>query len=157
MPLAPDFEPVGFSTWDLPERERLSRWREEFGRGMVGVDIEPVTSDQPFYAEATLQALPGVRTALCAGSLARLNRTHALAADGGDSVGLIVNLGAKANVSQRGGDVTLDAGDAILMTADDAGILTSTHHFDILLPRGPLAARVRNLDGAIMRPIPRSI
>jgi hypothetical protein len=124
---------------------------------MVGVDIEPVTSDQPFYAEATLQALPGVRTALCAGSLARLNRTHALAADGGDSVGLIVNLGAKANVSQRGGDVTLDAGDAILMTADDAGILTSTHHFDILLPRGPLAARVRNLDGAIMRPIPRSI
>jgi AraC-like DNA-binding protein len=157
MLTAADFAPVRFSTWDLPERERLSRWREEFGRGMVSVDVEPVTSDQPFYAEATLQALPAVRTALCAGSLARLNRTRALAADGNDSVWLIVNLGAKANVFQRGADVTLDAGDAILLTADDAGIVTSTHHLDILLPRGPLAARVSNLDGAIMRLIPRSI
>ena len=157
MLTAADFAPVRFSTWDLPERERLSRWREEYSRGMVDVDVEPVTSDEPFFAEATLQALPAVRTALCAGSLARLNRTRALAADGGDSVGLIVSLSAKANVFQRGEDVTLNAGDAILMSAGDAGILTSTHHLDILLPRGPLAARVRNLDGAIMRPIPRSI
>ena len=101
MRAACDFNPVRFSTWDLPERERLSRWREEFGRGIVSVDVEPVASDRPFYAEATLQALPGVRTALCAGSLARLNRTRALAADGDDSVGLVVSL-AKANIFQRG-------------------------------------------------------
>ena len=57
MRAACDFNPVRFSTWDLPERERLSRWREEFGRGIVSVDVEPVAADRPFYAEATLQAL----------------------------------------------------------------------------------------------------
>ena len=156
MRAACDFTPVRFSTWDLPERERLSRWREEFGRGIVSVEVEPVASDRPFYAEATLQALPGVRTALCAGSLARLNRTRALVADGDDSVGLVVSLSAKANIFQRGANVTLDAGDAIPLSNDDVGIVTSTRHLGILLPRGPLAGRVNNLDGAFMRLIPRS-
>src|SRR5215469_12196809 len=156
MRAACNFNPVRFSTWDLPERERLSRWREEFGRGIVSVDVEPVASDRPFYAEATLQALPGVRTALCAGSLARLNRTRALVADGDDSVGLVVSLSAKVNIVQRGANVTLDAGDAIPLSNDDVGIVTSTRHLGILLPRGPLAGRVNNLDGAFMRLIPRS-
>src|SRR5579862_8882326 len=79
MPL--DSAPVRFSTWDLPERERLDRWREEFGRRIIGVEIEPRGSQVPFYAEATLQVLPGVRIASCTGSAARLNRTSALAAD----------------------------------------------------------------------------
>lgn len=127
-PTAADFAAVRFSTWDWPERERLPRWREEFGRGMVSVDVEPVGSDLPFYAEATLQALPGVRTAFCAGSPARMNRTRALAADADDSIWLVVNLGPKATVSQRGDDIALDLGDAIPMFTDDAGILTSTDH-----------------------------
>jgi AraC-like DNA-binding protein len=97
-----------------------------------------------------------VRTALCAGSLARLNRTRALVADGDDSVGLVVSLSAKANIFQRGANVTLDAGDAIPLSNDDVGIVTSTRHLGILLPRSPLAGRVNNLDGAFMRLIPRS-
>jgi hypothetical protein len=56
---ATEFAPVRFSTSGLPERERLPRWREEYGRCLVSVDIEPLSSDEPFYAEATLQALPG--------------------------------------------------------------------------------------------------
>jgi hypothetical protein len=42
---AADFAPVRFSTDDLPEREQLPRWREEFGRGLVRVDIEPLSSE----------------------------------------------------------------------------------------------------------------
>jgi AraC-like DNA-binding protein len=156
-PSAADFAPVRFSTWDWPERERLPRWREEFGRGMVSVDIEPVGSDLPFYAEATLQALPGVRTAFCAGSPARMNRTRALAADADDSIWLVVNLGAKATVVQRGDDIALDVGDAIPMFTDDAGILTSTDHLGILLRRAALALRVGDLDGAMLRVIPRPV
>jgi AraC-like DNA-binding protein len=156
LPATADFTPVRFSTWDIPERERVSRWREEFGRGIVSVDIEPVGPDRPFYAEAMLQTLPGVRIVLCAGSPARLNRTRALAADGDNSIGLILNLGAKANVFQ-GGDVALDAGDAIPIVTNDVCILTSTQHLGILLPRAPLAARVSNLDAAMMRVIPRSV
>ena len=31
-----------FSTSSLPQRERVSRWREEFARGPVQVDLEPL-------------------------------------------------------------------------------------------------------------------
>jgi AraC-like DNA-binding protein len=150
-----DFAPVRFSTDDLPERERLPRWREEFGRGLLRVDIEPL-SDLPFRAEATLQALPGVRTASCAGSAARFNRTRSLAAEGDESIGLVVNFDPKAVVSQRGKDVMLGAGDAIPILTHEPGILTTTHHLGILLPRAALAWRVSDVDDATMRVIPHS-
>jgi hypothetical protein len=93
---AGDFVPVRFSSRDLPERERLPRWREEFGRGIVRADIEPISRHLPFHAEATLQALPGVRTVRCAGSAVRFERSRAMAADGTGAIGLVVNLGPKA-------------------------------------------------------------
>ncbi|AMN41547.1 helix-turn-helix transcriptional regulator [Rhodoplanes sp. Z2-YC6860] len=148
------FAPVRFSTRDLPERERLPRWREEFGRGLVSVDIEPVSSSEPFHAEAILQALPGVRTAVCTGSAARFDRTRAMAASGDDSVGLVVNLGPKAAVSQHGQDVALETGDAFPIFTDAAAVLTSSNHLGILLPRAPLVGRVADLDRAAGRAIP---
>jgi AraC-like DNA-binding protein len=151
-----DFAPVRFSTDDLPERERLTRWREEFGRGMVYVDIEPLSPDRPFYADVTLQALPGVHMGNSKGSAARMTRTRALVGEGGGGlIGLVANLGPKASVIQRGRDDTLGVGDAYPMVTDEAAILTSTHHIGILMPRATLAARVSNLDGAVMRVIPR--
>jgi hypothetical protein len=83
MPPTADFEPIRFSTSDLPERERVDRWREGFGRRVIGVEIEPRASDAPFYAEATLHALPACRIASCAGSAGRLNRAPTLAAQRG--------------------------------------------------------------------------
>jgi AraC-like DNA-binding protein len=152
---AADFAPLRFSTSDLPKRERLSRWREEFGRGLVRVDIEPL-SDGPFHAEATLQALPGVRMASCAGSAARFNRTRVMAAEGDDSIGLVVNLNARATVAQRGKDVTLRPGDAVFVLTQEPGILTSTGQLGILLPRAAIAARFRNVDDMAMRVIPHA-
>src|SRR4051812_38384472 len=90
-----------FSTGNLPERERLSRWREEFGRGLVRVEIEPLAADdRPFQAQATFQALPGVRTGVCTGTLAHYERTRALAAKGDGSIGVIINLEGHAAGSQ---------------------------------------------------------
>jgi hypothetical protein len=34
-------------------------WREQFGRALLRADIEPLAL--PFYVEAELRALPGVR------------------------------------------------------------------------------------------------
>jgi AraC-like DNA-binding protein len=146
-----------FSTWDFPERERLPRWREEFARGLVRVEIEPLASDdRPFHAEATLQAFPGVRTGECMGSLARYDRTRALAAKGDGSIGVIVNLEGNAAVSQLGRDVTLGPGDAVAVLTDEPGILTCTGHLGLVLPRTALAARVGNIEDAAMRLIPRA-
>lgn len=142
---------------DLPERERLPRWREELARGIVRVDMEPLGSHLPFHAEATVLALPGVRTVTCTGSAARSTRTRAMAAESDDSIGLVVNLGPKAAVSQRGREMTLETGDAFLIRTDEMAVLTSTHHLGILLTRAALAARVRDLDGAMMRVIPHAV
>jgi AraC-like DNA-binding protein len=156
MPPAADFAPIRFSTWDLPERERLDRWREEFGRRIIGVEIEPRALHAPFYAEATLQALPGCRIAFCAGSAARLNRTPELAADGDDLIGLIVNLGPKVVMSQRGRDVPLQRGEATLVQESAALTHGDVRYYGLALPRPVLAARMTDLDASMMRAIPRS-
>jgi AraC-like DNA-binding protein len=156
MPAAADFAPVRFSTWDLSERERLDRWREEFGRRIIGVEIEPRASHAPFYAEAILQALPGCRIAFCTGSAARLDRTRALAADGDDSIGLIVNLGPKVVMSQRGRDVPLQQGEATLVQESAALTHDNVRYYGLAFPRPVLAARMSDLDASMMRAIPRS-
>jgi hypothetical protein len=120
-----------FSTDLFPEHERLTRWREEFGRTVVQVDIEPLARDLPFKAEAFLQSLPGVRLAWCSGSATRLDRTRQLAADGGGLIGLIVNLGDPALVSQRGRDFVLAKGDAVFVDSAEAAVLTGETHLNL--------------------------
>src|SRR6266705_4244707 len=48
-----------FSTDAFPERERISAWREIFGRTVVNLDVEPLKADG-FRAEATVCQLPGL-------------------------------------------------------------------------------------------------
>ncbi|MGX1322486.1 AraC-like DNA-binding protein [Bradyrhizobium sp. USDA 377] len=153
MASADDFTPRRFSTDELPEGERLARWREEFGRTLVRVDIEPLSDDVPFRAEAVLQNLPGVRLASCSGSAARLNRTRALAADGGDWMGLFVNLGEVASVSQRDAELVLGQGHATFVRPGEAALLSGTRHLHLLFPRAALAVRTHDIDSSVMRPI----
>jgi AraC-like DNA-binding protein len=149
-----NFAPTRFSTDALPVRERLPRWREEFGRTLVHVDIAPLAPDAPFQAQATLRALPGVRLVSCVSSLAQYDRTPALAAGGDDSIGLIVNLGPKAIATQRKAEVMLDCGDAVLVRTDEAGKLTGARHLGIVFPSASLEPRIVALDRAMMRPVP---
>src|SRR5215472_8891568 len=57
---ASDFASRRFSTASLPERQRLSFWRDFFGQEIVHCDIE-VERDVSLRAEATLVALPELR------------------------------------------------------------------------------------------------
>lgn len=149
-----DVKPTRFSTDQFPERERVGRWREEFGRTLVRVDVEPMDADVPFKVQALLQRLPGVGLLCCNGSAARLDRTAALAADGGETLGLILNLGAPVLASQRGAEVVLGEGDAVFVRPDEPGVLDgAAHHIGLVFPRSALAVRTHDLDGAVMRPI----
>ena len=146
-----------FSTRNLPARERVSRWREEFGRGLVQVDLEPLSSDdRPFNQEANLLILPGVGMVANSGSAARYNRTRALAATAEDVVGLIVNLEGKAAASQFGRDVTLGPGDTIAVVPSEPGVLICSGQLGLVLPRAAIATRVDDIEGSAMRLIPRS-
>lgn len=153
-----EFAPKRFSTDRFPERERLARWREEFGRTLVGVDIVPRAT--PFWAEATLQKLPGVDIAVCAGSLALIDRSSALIAtdaSASETVGLIVNTGASPSpIRQRDIELELSEGGAVLVRHEEACVLPAvTNLVGLVLPRAALAVRTDDLDGAIMRQIPR--
>jgi AraC-like DNA-binding protein len=149
-----DLKPTRFTTDELPERDRLTRWREEFGRTIVSVDIAPLAPDAPFHAEALLQRLPGVRIAQCDGSAAEFDRTRAQAAASDDSVGMVVNLGEPAWAWQRDTEVTLDIGDAVLVRPDEPGRLRGIKHLALVFPRAPLAERLHDINRAFMKPIP---
>jgi AraC-like DNA-binding protein len=154
---AAEFAPMRFSTDDVPELDRLTRWREEFGRVLLRIDIEPLPSELPFRAEATMQTMPGVRTAVCGGAAALYNRTKAMTADGDDSIGLVINLGPKGMVSQRDNTLMLGRGDGFPILSEEAARLTTTCHLGLLFPRDALASRVHDLDSTVMRVIPSSV
>jgi AraC-like DNA-binding protein len=131
-------------------------WREEIGRGIVHVDIEPF-SDGPFQVEATLQTLHGLRMLSWKGSAMRLKRLQAHIVDGDDSIGIIVCSPSKSQVSQRGHEVELRAGDAVAVLHSEPAIVTYVEglQFGLVVPRDVLAPRVTNIESLIMRPISR--
>jgi AraC-like DNA-binding protein len=154
--VAADFTSLRFSTRGLPERMRIPMWREEFGRRIVHVDIEP-SSDTPFQAEATLQAVQGLRTLTWQGSAMRFKRLHANIVDGDDSIGIIVGSPGRGQLSQRGQGVELRAGDAIAILHSEPVIVTYMEglQFGLCVPRAALTPRVTDVDSLTMRPICR--
>ena len=149
-----DFAPLRFSTCGLPERERLARWREEFGRSLLRVDIEPL-SGRPFRPQATLRLLPELRTIEATGSAAHFRCAGALAVDPDDFISVII--GEHGIASQRGREAVLSAGDAIAVLHQEPGDITFPEgsFFAVLAPRTALASRVSDIEDAAMRPIPR--
>ena len=85
----------------------------------------------------------------------RFYRTPAMAADGDDSIGFVINRGRTAVASQRGREVELRRGDAVPILSQEPAILTSVHHSGVILPRAALASRLSNIDYAGMRVVPR--
>ncbi len=153
---AADFISLRFSTRELPERMRIPMWREEFGRRIVHVDIEP-SSDVQFQAEATLQALQGLRVLAWKGSAMRFKRLQTNIVDGDDSIGLIVSSPSRSQLSQRGQEIEFRAGDAIAVLHSEPATVTYLEglQFGLAVPRDALTPRVTNVDSLAMRPISR--
>jgi len=153
---AADFTSLQFSTRDLPERMRIPMWREEFGRRIVHVDIEP-SSDVPFQVEATLQAFPGLRTLAWQGSAMRFNRSRTNIVDGDDTIGMVVCSSARSQFLQRGREVELRGGDTIAFLHSEPVIVTYTEglQFGLSVPYAALTSRVGCVESFTMRPISR--
>jgi AraC-like DNA-binding protein len=156
MPSEPtDFAPLRFSTNALPSRERLPFWREVFARKVVQIELEPSPDDR-FEVEATLRAMPGLRTMTCTTSAAQMRRTPALVGEGDDSLALIVTLGGMMNPSQRRREALLGAGDAVFcLHAEPAAMNHSqVQAMSLIVPRAALAPFVTDVEDAANRVIP---
>ncbi|MGJ4941618.1 AraC family transcriptional regulator [Bradyrhizobium sp. HKCCYLS1011] len=151
---AAEFVSHHFSTRELPERMRLPLWRDYFGRGLVHAEIEPL-SKAPFQADATLQAIRGLRKLALRGSSMRFRRLRANLADGDDSIGIVVCSLGKCQLSQRGREIDLRTGDAIAILHSEIATVTYVDGllFGLAVPREELAERVTNVERLTMRPV----
>jgi AraC-like DNA-binding protein len=150
-----DFAPLRFSTKAIPSRERLPFWREVFARKIVRVELEP-TPDARFEVEATLRAMPGLRTMICTTSAARMRRPPEITKEDDESLALIVNLAGKINPSQRRREALLGAGDAVFcLHAEPAAMNHSqVRVMSLIIPRTALAPFVTDVEDAANRVIP---
>jgi AraC-like DNA-binding protein len=147
---------VSLATDDLPERDRLAFWREHYGRTAFGVEIEPQI-DAPFRACMSSTTIPGLQLMQGTMSPAIVTRTTAHIADGNSDLALIINRGGSATVHGRGRELTLQEGDAVLMSSAEVATfnrLTSGASTVLRLSHSMVSSLVPNLEDAVMCRIP---
>jgi AraC-like DNA-binding protein len=145
-----------FRTDDYPERDRIEALCEVYGRIIIKRDIEPAR-DRPLQLEATLLAAPGFGLGFtkCSG-ISRSPRT-ARHIDNDDLV-LNVSLFGGRHLQQRGREVAVAPGEAVLVSSGEPGVVTlppAARYVSIRLPRKAMAARTVDLDTRLPKLIPR--
>jgi AraC-like DNA-binding protein len=151
---SPDIIDFRFSTADWSERDRLPIFREQIGRMIVKLDPEPVT-DGAFHAEANVRELPGLGIGSWACSNLRIARPRALLHDGKDDFVLTMITSGHVSASQRGREIELGPGQAVLMTAAEACDMVATpqpsRFFGLRLPRKSLTSLDSDPEDMMMR------
>jgi AraC-like DNA-binding protein len=149
---------LNFSTDDFPDRDKVSRWREEFARGVVNMDVEPL-GDKPFRSVSQIHLFPDLKIWSCQVSAAEVTRTRALAANGEDSVVLAIIRQGRTRVAQKGQEIYLGQGSAVLWSSQSAGVFHNPGDMDIVtmaFPRESLKRTVGDLDRVLLKHIPAS-
>jgi AraC-like DNA-binding protein len=120
------------------------------------LEIDPV-AETAFRAEMVLRALPGLGLAegICSGM--HFRRTTPFIDN--DDLVLNIVIAGTAEIRQRGRDVVLGSGEAVLTTGEETGetLLRTGARMKLLrVPRAALAPLTRDLEGAVMRHLPAS-
>ncbi|HYC94164.1 MAG TPA: helix-turn-helix transcriptional regulator [Sphingomicrobium sp.] len=146
---------IRFSLEQVPERERSSILREEFGRGVINTDFVPLT-DAP-WMELEIRPLPGVMITFGAHSPYCADTGHD-ASRGADDFNLVwATRPAKLLLAQRGRELRGDDGTAAFFSGADrlSGTARTDFHFvNIRLQRSLLGSLLPRTDDLLMRPIP---
>jgi AraC-like DNA-binding protein len=142
---------VEFSTKQFAERERLSAWREIFGRTVCQLDIEPL-APAAFSSKATAYQLPGLGVLFAASGAMEMHHTRELIAD--DDLSIMAAPTCRYVASQLGRTVELEAGSGVLMTNAEAGSMRLAAASDFVtfrVPRSTMVQRVPDLEAAVAR------
>jgi AraC-like DNA-binding protein len=138
------------------DRVRTARLRDGFARIGLRCEIDP-SQDAPYRVDLSLTRLPGLQMA--AGRLygAHSRRTRALPGAEADDTALIVNLKGRHLIEQRGKEVELGDGDAVLVPWTEPSRLTHLPPGEALalrFPRTRLAPLLRGREARDMQVIP---
>src|SRR5581483_9150187 len=104
-----------FSTETVPEPARPAVLREIYARQLVRFDFEP-HADRPLNLNFTARALPGLAVTSGITSGLRAQRTRSLLGDADDTLFFGATVRGKVEARQRGKDVLIGAGDAVLLS-----------------------------------------
>jgi AraC-like DNA-binding protein len=154
----PDAGTLRFSTEALPERDRLTMFREMFGRNLANMDIVPL--EERCWAEIELRALPSASIMWGRNSAHRFEMLRDRAR-GSDELALlwaVSPISRKAKMlAHAGREATLENGMAVLTSCASplsAVCASMPWHTTIKLDRGRLAPLLANPEEMLMRPIP---
>jgi len=149
---------IRFSTDDLPKHERSKAVRELYEREIVLLKLDPLR-DSPVRADFTRWILPGlgILSGVLSGVLQEgTYEQSAQTVD--DDLFLLVNFAGTSMACQRGREIALHDGDAVLLARDEGGFTvsrpTQVHYVGLRLARTALTPLVTHVDDAVMRLIP---
>nr|AWM06980.1 AraC family transcriptional regulator [Bradyrhizobium symbiodeficiens]QDF37333.1 helix-turn-helix domain-containing protein [Bradyrhizobium symbiodeficiens] len=151
-----DFSVLNVSTNEIPEGDRISMLRDFYCRGVLKAEVE-AREGKPAAASFTSHVLPEAQLLIGGLCGARVIRTRQLVADGDDSLALIVNRSGVLGISERGYDLKLNAGEAVLTSAEDVTTFerfSLGSCFSLRVPRRVLAPMIVDVDDAVMRVMP---
>jgi AraC-like DNA-binding protein len=143
-----------FSTAAFAGRERLSAWREVFGRTVCSLDIEPL-EPASFSSDATVCQLPGLGVLYASSGAMALAHTRQLIVDG--DLSFMAAPTCRYRASQLGRTIELEPGAGVLMTNAEVGsmhLAVSSRFVTFRVPRDALAPLVRDVEAAVARRIP---
>lgn len=153
-PPAGDVATFRFSTDDFSERERLTAWREIFGRTVCNLDIEPFAPDR-FRSDSTIYARPGL--GVLAGSCSAVHLSHSKDLIVDDDLSFMTGSMPHWTASQLGRNPVLGPGDGVLMNNVEVGsmVLPDTARFiTFKVPLKAIAPLVPDVGALIARRVP---
>jgi len=127
-----------------------------YERGLTWVSVDPLAGGASAI-EFAVRRVPGL--GLISGALhgVRHDHTRRRAADASDDYSVHFNLSGRSFVTGRKREIALDDGAAVLLNYAEARVITRPEHVRYAIarvPRTTLAPLVRDIDDAVMRPIP---
>ena len=142
-----------FSTADFPERDRLTMFREMFGRGVANMDITPLGKE--CRADIELRMFPGASVMWGGNSPHRFEKGRDPGKSDDDC--LLAWATSPGAFRHLGKEITVGAGPAVLMSCADKATVENAfpiQHVTLKVPRAALKPLVVGLEDAFMRPIP---
>jgi hypothetical protein len=143
------------SATDFPEKNRVEAVREIFGKSIIRVNLEPTPGD-PFRFDAMLYALPGLKIAV--GDLSPVRGTLTKELIESDDLLFNITLSGGRTLHQRGREAAVRPGEAGLTTSIYPGVVEvhlPSRFISFRIPRNTLQPMIGDLDGCLLRTIPR--
>lgn len=145
------------ATHAMHVQERGGAVRSLYQRGLTWVSFHPIP-DVACGIDFAIRKWPGLGLLSGTAQGVRHEHTHEDVVDSNDDFSIHINQSGLSIVSGRSSEIALRDGDAMLLSYSESRTIARpglVYHRIVRLPRATLSPLMRNIDDAVMRPIPR--